>query len=198
MSNKQKTIEAYNKNAKLIADKYDAQGARVSDIEEVFELAKKENPEVLEIGCGNGRDAKEIIKHTNNYLGIDISEELIKLAKGKVPGAKFEVADIEEFQFPNNLDVIIAFASLLHVNKESFKRILREAFESLNPDGLFRISLKHSETYKEIKTEDQFGVRTFYFYSEEDLKEILGDFKILKLETKNLQDQTWLEVILQK
>ena len=198
MNKKQKTVDAYNKNAKLIADKFDTQGARATDNEEVLGLVKKENPNVLEIGCGNGRDAEEMVKHTKNYLGIDISEGLIKLAKEKVPEARFEVADMEEFKFPRGLDVIIAFASLLHVNKESFRKILREGFESLNPDGIFRISLKHSDTYKEIEKNDQFGTRTFYFYSEEDIKNLSKGFKILKMEVKDLMGQKWLEVILQK
>ena len=34
------------------------------DLEETFNLVGKKNPKVLEIGCGNGRDAREIIKRT--------------------------------------------------------------------------------------------------------------------------------------
>lgn len=195
---KQQTVDAYNKSAESIANKFNEQGARVTDIEESFALVKKENPNVFEIGCGNGRDAKKITEHTNNYFGVDISEGLIKLAREKVPTAKFEIADIEQFTFPKPLDLIFAFASLLHVNKENLARVLEQAHESLNEGGVFRISLKYAPRYQELLKEDQFGSRTFYFYSEEDIKEILNHFKILKMEVINVRGQDWIEIILQK
>jgi|SRR3989344_215463 len=198
MDKKTKTVDSYNKSALAIADKFDGQGARVEDIEEIFGLVKKLNPKVLEIGCGNGRDAAEIVKHTDDYLGIDISDGLIKLAREKVSEAKFEVADIEEFEFPQNLDIIIAFASLLHVNKENFKNILERAFKALGPGGIFYISIKYADSYKEVEKEDQFGVRTFYLYSESDMREIVGDFKIIKMVEEEIRNQIWMEVILEK
>lgn len=89
MDKKVQTIDTYNKSAQALARKFNDLGVRISDIEEVFNLLNKENSKVIEIGCGNGRDAEEIIKHTNDYLGLDISEELIKLAQEKVPQGNF-------------------------------------------------------------------------------------------------------------
>ena len=89
MNKKLQTIETYNKSAKQLADKFDSLGTYAVDIEEVFDLVKKANPKVLEIGCANGRDALEILKRTNDYIGIDIAEQLIDIARRKIPRAKF-------------------------------------------------------------------------------------------------------------
>ena len=198
MDKKTQTINTYNENANALAFKFDKLGARTGDIKETFSLVGNKNPKVLEIGCGNGRDAEEIIRYANNYVGIDISEKLIQLAHQKIPRVKFEVADIETYNIPKNLDVVFAFASLIHVPKESLEAIFEKLFESLNSGGIIRISLKQSDTYKEVTNEDEFGVRTYYHYSLEDIDSVAKGFIYLKKDLHNFKDQSWLEIILKK
>jgi trans-aconitate methyltransferase len=161
-------------------------------------LVKKDNPEVLEIGCGNGRDAEYILKFSKSYLGIDYSSKFIELCKEKVPNGNFIINDVEEYIFPNNLDIVFAFASLLHTPKEKLKEIFHKVFTSLNAGGIFRVSLKEADEYEEKNIEEVFGKRTFYFYSKKDILEINKDFKVIRLESNELNRQRWLEVILQK
>lgn len=198
MNKKQQTIDAYNAHAESIGWKFDQQGVRIHDINECFALIETPTPKVFEIGCGNGRDATEIYLRTKNYSGMDISEKLIELARTKLPNADFKIGDIETFEFPDNLDIIFAFASLLHVPKESLRQILARAYSSLNPGGVFRISLKHSPQYREVITDDEFGTRTFFYYSADDLEEMRGAFRITSLKIHELRGQKWLEAILRK
>ncbi len=198
MDKKSQTIHTYNKSAIALAQKFDNLGVRISDILETFALINKQNPRVLEIGCGNGRDAKEIIKKTNDYLGVDVSEKLIDLARVKVPEARFEVADIISFKFPKNIDIVFAFASLIHVDKDELKVIFMKIFNSLNQSGVVRISLKYSDEYKEVTEESEFGIRTYYYYSQDDIKELVGDLTIIKSEILEKRETVWFEVTLQK
>ncbi len=198
MNKKQQIIDTYNKGAESFAKKFDSLGTRISDIKEAFQIVNKNNPKVLEIGCGNGRDAQEILKYTFDYLGIDISEEMIKIARQNVPKANFQVADVESFNFPANLDIVFAFASLIHTDKENFKNVLKKIFQMLNPSGIVWLSLKYSEEYKEIKKESEFGARTYYHYSDKDIVEMADGFSIIKNEIRNIREQKWLEIILQK
>jgi len=198
MENKNQTIETYNRSAAGLGKKFDRIGARVSDIEETFALVKKENPNVLEHGCGNGRDAQEIVKRTNEYYGIDISEELLKLAKEKVPGARFELGDISDFDFPEGIDIVFAFASLIHVTKEEFRTVLKKLYYTLNKGGVIRMSLKYSPNYGEVTQGDEFGIRNYYFYSPVDIKEMAEKFEILKSKITEGRNEKWLEVILRK
>jgi SAM-dependent methyltransferase len=198
MSFKQQMIDTYNQRAQAFADKFDEIGARVEDIEDVFSVLKQENPIVLEIGCGNGRDAAEIVKRTSHYLGIDISEKLIELARIKVPTAKFTVADIESYTPPATLDAVFAFASLLHVNRVNLRAVLETLRTYLSSQGLIRISLKYAPSYQEKLQTDGFGQRIFYLYSSQDIEELGQGFTILKNDIVTMQGQTWLEVLLQK
>jgi len=198
MDNKTQTINTYNESAQSLADKFDNLGARVIDINEAFALIQKNNPKVLEVGCGNGRDAQEILKHTDNYLGMDVSEKLIELAKQKVPHGQFIVADVEEYVFPDEFDIIFAFASLIHVPKESLQKIFKEIFASLNQGGVFSLSLKYAEKYVERTKTDEFGTRTYYLYSDNDIKEMAQGFMFVKSEVGGLRGQMWLEILMQK
>ncbi len=198
MNPKQETIDTYNRTASQMADKFRGLGARIEDIEKTFSLSNKPNPHVLEIGCGDGRDAREIIKHTKNYHGIDISAVMIELACKHVPKATFTVADVETFSFPNNLDIIFSFASLLHSDKDAVKNILYKVHEALNESGLFFISLKRDDYQSKVK-EDEFGTRTFYFYQPADIKGMLGDkYNVVFQEEQSFQNQDWFTLILQK
>ncbi len=198
MDNKTQAIDTYNKSAQSLAEKFDSLGVRVSDINETFALIQKDNPMVLEIGCGNGRDAEEVLKHTNNYLGVDVSEKLIELAKQKVPKGHFIVADVEEYILPTDLDIVFAFASLIHVPKESLQKIFKATLASLNQGGAFRLSLKYAEEYMESTKTDEFGTRTYYLYSDSDIAEMARGFTIVKCEVGDLRGQMWLEVLMQK
>ncbi len=198
MDKKQETIDTYNNTAGQMAEKFNTIGARVADIEMAFAHVSKTNPAVLEIGCGNGRDAKEILKRTTNYLGLDISEGMVEIAKKYVPEGSFVVADIESYSFPKNLDIIFSFASLLHSSKEHVQDVLDKAHEALNEGGIFFISLKCGE-YREESRTDEFGTRTYYLYTPELIKELAGNkYKVLYENMHDLRDQKWLELILQK
>ena len=195
MDKKIQTIDTYNKSAQALEKKFDDLGARIFDIEEVFKLLDKVNNKVVEIGCGNGRDAEEIIKRTNDYVGIDISTELIKLAQKKVPKGKFLVADVTSFEFPEKIDIVFAFASLIHVNKEDLINVLDKIHKSLNSKGILRMSMKYSDEYKEVTKEDEFGVRTYYHYSKNDIKELAYKFHLVKNDENDLRGQKWIEIL---
>ena len=198
MNSKQETIETYNRTASQMADKFRGIGARVEDINRAFTLTTRQNPSVLEIGCGDGRDAKEINSHTDTYLGIDVSTSMIELAQELVSKASFEVADVETYSFPTGLDIIFSFASLLHSNKETVANVLHRAHCSLNKEGIFFISLKRDDYQSKVK-EDEFGTRTFYFYQPADIKEMLGKkYKVIFEEEQSFQNQDWFTIILQK
>ncbi len=198
MSVKTETVDTYNKSARALAEKFNAIGPRVEDINYVFSHSGKTNPFVVEIGCGNGRDAQEIIKRTNNYLGLDISPELLAIAKENLPEATFTVADVEEFIFPKDIDIVFAFASLIHVPKESFLNIMEQLFESVTKHGLVFVSLKYSDVYEQVTKEDEFGTRTYWHYSQSDVQNLAAGFTVTHTSIQEVAGQIWIDVLYQK
>lgn len=197
MNKKEQTIQSYNDNADSIQEKFDGFD-RLKDIQELFEIVAKQDPVVLEIGCAGGRDAQDFLKFTKNYMGLDVSDKLLAIARKRLPSVNFVLADIEEYDFPQSLDVVYASASLIHVDKEGLKKVFKKVYEALSPGGLFRITMKKSDEYVEITKDTPYGVRTYYHYSEQDLRDLAGDFKILKADTEFHMNQYWLEFMYQK
>ncbi len=197
---RQLTIDTYNKSARGLSEYFRGIGSRADDIKLALQLAGgPNNPHVLEIGCGDGRDAKEIIKLTANYTGFDISEELVKLARLYVPDASLEVADAVTYRYPSRLDVVVAFASVLHLNPHEIKIVFEKVAKSLKQGGVFYISTKYSESYKEEIKEDKFGKRLFYFYNPSFLEGIAGgSFKTVYTSVKTIGSTEWLEIAFRK
>lgn len=195
---KMRTIDTYQTSAEAMKKKFDDIGVRKEDVERAFGFIRAKNPRVVEIGCGYGREAKEIIRHTTAYVGIDISEVFIRMAQRDVPNAEFQVADIETYSFPKNVDIIFSFASLLHSDEEQVKKIFHRAHGALNPDGIFYISLKYG-AYAEVTKKDEFGERTYYLYTPEQIKEIAGvGFVSMYEDTQIIRDQKWFTICLRK
>ena len=175
----QKTIEAYDKNPQFYADKFDSYGVRFEDIDRAIKLNESGLDKVLELGCGNGRDAEYIVSKVgeNNYTGIDASEGLIKLAKEKVSCGTFHVKDMRDPDLlvsPETYGIIFSFASMLHLKREELADLLEKCHKCLKTGGILYISTKYGE-YREIEIENLGEKKYYYSYVPNDIKIIAGD-----------------------
>jgi SAM-dependent methyltransferase len=198
---RQQTLDTYNKSAKNLAEYFQGIGPRIEDIERGLKLAGAENGKAraVEIGCGDGRDAAEIIKRTSFFEGVDYSSELITLAKNNVPNARFIVQDMLEYEFPKNLDVVFAFASLLHLEKKEVAKVCGKVANSLKPGGTFYLSLKYREKYESDLKSDKYGERLFFYYNPNEIKNLAGlNYKSV-YEDVHVHGQTqWFNIALKK
>lgn len=75
-----------------------------------------EGDSVLDVGCGNGRLIENLVNKQVSYLGIDNSEELIKLASLNYPERNFQVLDILKTETLNQkFNLVISVAVLHHL-----------------------------------------------------------------------------------
>lgn len=198
MNTYQQTIHTYQQSAALFASKFDAIRPRIEHITETFQQVRKKNPFVLEVGCGSGKDAQEILKRTPHYLGIDVSAGLVASAQKKSPQAAFQTADITTFPISHQVDIIFAFASLIHLDKQQLRSVFQKFFAALYPSGVVRFSMKHDQQYRAFTNQDEFGTRTYYYYSPQEILALATGFTVIKNELEQFRDQTWIEMLLQK
>ena len=74
-------------------------------------LESLDGTKVLDVGCGNGRDCKYIAEKGFDINGIDLSIGMLNIAKEKVPNGKFEVMDITDITYSDNLYDILRFVN---------------------------------------------------------------------------------------
>jgi 2-polyprenyl-3-methyl-5-hydroxy-6-metoxy-1,4-benzoquinol methylase len=97
----------------------------------------RDGDSVLDVGCGNGRLIENLKNKSVNYLGVDNSEELIKLAGINYPDKNFKVLDILKLETLNQkFDLVISVAVLHHLPSRDLRLQALEQFKSVTkPNG---------------------------------------------------------------
>lgn len=90
---------------------------------------------VLEFGCGTGLFSGKVAPHCAELVSIDLSEDLLNVARRKNPDprGRFVCADAEHLPFPDGTFDAVFGSSILH--HLDVKRALGEAFRVLKPGG---------------------------------------------------------------
>jgi ubiquinone/menaquinone biosynthesis C-methylase UbiE len=101
------------------------------------------NKVVLDIGCGYGRLSLIIKEKGCRVYGIDINKNAIKEAKNNpnLESVKFSVQDAKRTNFSNNFfDVVVSQAVLACMDKKERRKVLKEVYRILKPEGILSIS----------------------------------------------------------
>ncbi|SJZ62544.1 Ubiquinone/menaquinone biosynthesis C-methylase UbiE [Pilibacter termitis] len=113
--------------------------------QEIVRLAPIENGDVvLDVGCANGKLLTMLKERHQGMIGVglDISEEMIRVAREKHPEFTFECANAEKLPFDNGtFDWVICSASFHHFPAP--KEFLKEAIRVLKPAGKLLIAEIH-------------------------------------------------------
>lgn len=115
------------------------------------------NGNVLDVACGTGDMVIELAKRGCTVTGIDLSEEMLSIARQKTASANFQSADAEHLPFDDNTfdAVTCAFGVRNFVHLEQG---LSEMLRVLKPGGTMVIL--------ELATPDSAWARPFYqFYT---------------------------------
>ncbi len=190
---------SYDKDPEFFAGKFDSYGARVEDIDRAFVLNESKCNVFLELGCGNGRDAKYILSKTKDYIGLDASKGLLDIAKVHLPEADFKLQDIRNVEFsPETFGIIFTFATLLHVNREEMTKIIEKCHKWLKIGGILYISTKYGEYREEVVLKNNYE-KYYYFYKPEDIEKLCPyKFFVVYKNVQDISGQSWFEIVLRK
>lgn len=169
-----KTIQTYND----FAERYEKNRTvfKMSPFLQTFQdLLPKGR--VLDIGCASGRDAKLLVEQGYEVVGIDLSTELLKMARENVPSVQFLEADMLELPFEDNsFDGIWSAAVVHHLKVSDMPTAIKEMYRVLKPGGVVFIGTKSGEGEKYIKEEEFDGAERFFTYIDaETLENMCSD-----------------------
>jgi len=146
-------IEKTKKDYDLIANDFSLTRSKVwEEIRFLIDEHTVNGDKVLDLGCGNGR-LYEFFKQKNvDYIGVDGSEKLIRLAQKRYFRANFKVADALNLPFSDNyFNKIYSIAVFHQIPSYEFRlRFLKEARRVLLPGGTFILTVRILKSKKEL------------------------------------------------
>ena len=99
----------------------------------------------LEIGCGDGRYAKNIVKYVNNYVGIDIRDESLRFARQSLKNNKkavfyknsgYDLKEIDDF----SMDIVFSYQTFFYIPEKKYVfKYIDETLRVLKKNGLAKI-----------------------------------------------------------
>lgn len=186
--------EWYDQNATKWAEsrKKTSESSFWAEEYEYFKQLQEPHGKLLEIGSGSGREAIEWIKMGYEYIGIDTSISLIRIAKQNEPRGRYFFSSVYEMPFfPNMFDAFSSWTMLPHIPKERIEEALKLIKVVLKPGGIGFIAMREGTGEKQ---EPETG-RWFSYYSQSEFEPILvkHGFEILfKNRKQSRPDLTWL------
>lgn len=173
----------------------------------ISELPK--NSEVLEVGCGNGKNL--LIRNDLIFKGCDISDEFVKICKNK----QLDVIrdDITNLSFVNDsIDNTLCVAVIHHmVNEERRLKAISELIRITKPNGQIFIEvwameqdndsrIKFDEQdnlvpFKNKHTGENLGNRFYHVFKQGELEKLINNFDNVKIINSFYEKGNWGVII---
>jgi len=154
--------QAYN----AWSESYDTVENKTRDLEAraVRESVAGENLEILEIGCGTGKNTEFLQTKAKKLIGADFSTEMLGKARSKITAENVEFRQLdlrESWNFAeNSFDFITCSLALEHIENIDF--VFSEAGKVLRPGGKFYFGELHPfKQYQGSKARFETGAGLF-------------------------------------
>lgn len=116
----------------------------------------------LDIGCGcTGRFIDLLSREGFTPSGMDVSSEMLALAKEKHPQVEFINADVCQYEFAEKYDFITAWDSIWHIPLDQQRQVMTKIVDSLNIGGIFIFSFGGT-TEEGFHTNSFMGPEVYY------------------------------------
>lgn len=107
----------------------------------------REGSDVLDIACGTGVLFPDYLaRNVRSLTAIDISPEMVKIARSKFPGIQVLCGDVETVQFDHNFDAIMIYNAFPHFPEP--ERLIAKLAAKLRCGG--RLSIAHSMSRAQV------------------------------------------------
>lgn len=191
------TLQYYNKQAsKFVVDTVNVE---FSNFQNAFSEYLPNGAQILDFGCGSGRDSKAFIEKGYLVTSVDGSQELCKLAEEYI-GQPVICSTFQMFETTECYDGIWACASLLHLEREDIVAVMKKLARNLKATGCLYVSFKYG-TFS-----GQRNGRYFTDMDEESFGKMLKEMPEYRLDRQYIssdarpgrEDEKWLNAFLLK
>ncbi|WP_230592992.1 class I SAM-dependent DNA methyltransferase [Rhodococcoides fascians] len=117
--------------------------------------------DVLEVGCGTGRITEHLHCLGVDVAGMDLSPNMIEVARREHPHLRFEVGSMEELEAGDStLAGIVAWYAIIHTPPHQLSTIFAELHRVLVPEGLLLLAFQAGN--ERVRLEQAYGHSVSY------------------------------------
>lgn len=155
---------------------------------------KSSGQTLLDVACGTGKHLEYLSKDFS-CTGIDLNEEVLNIARKRLPKVKFQIADMVDFNLNKQFDVITCLFSAIGYAKtyENLKKTWHNFANHLKSGGVvivepwltkeaYKLGIPHMATYEDenlkiarlnvSQAEGDISILDFHFLVAEEGKEV--------------------------
>ena len=96
----------------------------------------------LEVGCGEGRVARDLVQRGHRVVGVDVTRSLLRLAHDADPNSAYAICDAAALPFGDeSFDLVVFYNSLMDI--DDMERAVHEAARVLTAGGKMCACVTH-------------------------------------------------------
>jgi SAM-dependent methyltransferase len=138
-----KAAEVFDKSAKIYQDKFMDVSSYADGLNFFCDNIKTNNAAILDIACGPGNITRYLLDRKPDYqiLGLDLSPNMLDLARINNPTAKFELMDCREIDsIEQKFDGVVCGFCLPYLTADETLELVANVAGLLIPGGMFYLS----------------------------------------------------------
>ena len=100
------------------------------------------NSLVLDLGCGAGLPVDRwMIDHGHRVIGLDISREMLSLARRNIPTARFELRDMATLEVGEYaVDAVVCLFAMFNIDRSLHRKFLCTLHSFIRPGGFLLLT----------------------------------------------------------
>lgn len=178
-----KSYSSVNKNTyDIIAQNYRNEHTEMieweKELKQFVSYIKNEEARIVDLGCGPGTESIWLAQHYSkgHVYAVDISQEMIKLARTDQKNATFIAKNMIHYMPPVKIDGVWARASFHHLTKKELLIQFKAISTYLKQNGVIGMINKYGSN-KEIEEKYKYGkvIKRYFQYFDEKLVTLLAD-----------------------
>jgi SAM-dependent methyltransferase len=140
----QRSVAAYSQGARAYAQEH---ASKMQEQVERFIGLLPGHAQILDAGCGPGRDLERFVAAGHRPMGIDLTPEFVAMASEFAPVIQGDLRDLESYFDDTRFDAVWASASLVHLDDSETLAVLQQFHTLLRRGGrVYACAMSNGQT----------------------------------------------------
>ena len=116
-------------------------------------VAREAQGPVVEVGCGPGHVTAHLVEQGADARGLDLTPEMVEVARGRFPGVRYDVGDLRRLMRPESAagwGAVLAWYSLIHLADSELPVALEALTRPIAPGGLLVLGMHAGDDVRRV------------------------------------------------